>query len=79
MYVAACMCVPQACWNSRKSEGGIRSPGTEVTVGCKTPCGYLKPNLDPLQEQQMLLPTEPYFNGESYLILVSWDSAIWGC
>lgn len=45
----------------RPQEGeDIKSPGTEVTVNCRWPCGSRELNLSPIQEQQMLLSAEPH-------------------
>ena len=59
------MCVFSACtvyhmcalclW---KSGGGIRSPETRVTDGCE-PTAVLGIELGPLEEQYMILTTEP--------------------
>ena len=38
---------------------GVRSPGTGVTDSCELPCGCWELNLGPLQEQHVLLTTEP--------------------
>jgi hypothetical protein len=39
----------------RKANGS----GTGVRDGCGPPCGFWEPDLGPLQEQQVLLTTEP--------------------
>lgn len=44
---------------SQRPEVGIRSPGTGITEDYELPCGCWNPNLDPLQEQQRILTTEP--------------------
>ena len=36
----------------------VGSPGTGVMDGCKPPCGCWELNLDPLEEQPVLLTTE---------------------
>lgn len=58
MYIGvlpACMfsniCVPGA-------DEHIRSPGTRVKDGCELPCGCWVLNLNPLDEQPVLLNTE---------------------
>lgn len=58
MYVclSTCMQSPQ-----RPAEG-IRSPGTGVTDGYKPPCVFWELNLGPLEEQWVLLTTEPAQN-----------------
>lgn len=33
--------------------------GTKITDDCEPPCGCLEENPDPLQEQQVLLTSEP--------------------
>lgn len=47
--------------------GQERSPDIRVMIGCKLPFDYWKPNLGPLQEQQVLLPTEPNLQYEGHL------------
>lgn len=37
----------------------LNLPKTEVADGHELPCGYWKLNLDPLEEERMLLPTKP--------------------
>ena len=56
----ACGHVYHVCaWCLRRSEDGIRSPGTGVKSGCESPCGCWVLKLGPLQEQHVLLSTEP--------------------
>ena len=38
---------------------GARSPATGVTDSCELPCGYWELNPGPLEEQPVLLTTEP--------------------
>ena len=38
---------------------GDRCPGTGITDSCGLPCGCWELNLDPLEEQPVLLTTEP--------------------
>lgn len=42
-------------WCPWGSEGGIRSPSTVATDGCKLPCWCWEPNLGLRQKQQELL------------------------
>jgi hypothetical protein len=49
------MCLQYPC----RSEEGIGFPGTEVTDGCELPRVYWELNLGPLEEQSVLLTTEP--------------------
>lgn len=51
IYICVTMCMPSAQWNQKRTFG---SPGTRVTDGCKLRCSWWKPNLCPLQEQQIL-------------------------
>lgn len=46
-------------WYPQKSEEGIKFPGTGVTVGWEPRCGCWEPNPVPLEEQSVLLFTEP--------------------
>ena len=62
MCVCECLCV--ACAHEYKypwrPEGTIRSPRAGVTIGCELPSvGAGKANLDPLQEQLVLLIIDP--------------------
>ena len=49
------------CRVPRRSEEGIgySNPGTGVTGGCESPRGCWEPNLDPLQQLQVFLASEP--------------------
>lgn len=47
------------CLVSVKARKGVESPGIEVTECCEPPCGSWEPNPRPLEEQPMLLATEP--------------------
>ena len=38
---------------------GVRSPGTGIKDSCELPCGYWELNSGPLEEQPVLLTTEP--------------------
>lgn len=68
MHIPECMRVCAICCRSPwKSEEGARSSGPEVAFSFESPCGFLKPHSNPLQEQQMLL-LELYFK----LVLASW-------
>jgi hypothetical protein len=54
------MYVQHVCaWYPWRLEEGVRSPGTGVKDACETPHGCWESNPDPLQEQQVLLVTEP--------------------
>lgn len=58
-FVHIYVCIPCVWLVPKMLEKGIRSPGNEVIDGCKPPyrCGELNPGL--LQEQQVLLNTDP--------------------
>ena len=43
----------------RKSEDGVKYPGTGVTDGCEPLYGCWESNLGPLKEQPLLLTSEP--------------------
>ena len=43
----------------QRPEEGIRSLGTGVTGGCELPCGCWELNPGPLEEQPVLVTTEP--------------------
>lgn len=43
----------------RRPEVGMPSPGTGITEDYELLCDCWDPNLDPLQEQQMILTSEP--------------------
>jgi hypothetical protein len=63
MYVSASPACMYVCyvhaWYPRSSEEGIQSPGMEVIDTYEPPCGCPELNPDPLQEQKVLLTTEP--------------------
>lgn len=42
-----------------RSEDSMESPGTEVTDDCEPPYGFCEPNSGPVEEQLVLLTTEP--------------------
>jgi hypothetical protein len=46
----------------QRPEEGIGAPGSEVTSSGEPLCGFWEPNLDPLQELQMLLTPESSFH-----------------
>lgn len=46
-------------WCLQRPRKGIRYPGTGVTKGCELLCGCWDPYLNPLQEQQVFLTSEP--------------------
>jgi hypothetical protein len=46
-------------WYRKKSKGGVTSPETEVADSCELPFGCQESNPDPLEEQTVLLTTEP--------------------
>ena len=52
------MC-PMCTWVVQRAEEGIRCPRTEVADGCELPCWCQELNPSPLQEQPVLLTTEP--------------------
>lgn len=52
------LCVPQACL-VHEVRRWYWIPGTGVMVRCESPCGCWELNSVSLQEQQMLLTTEP--------------------
>jgi hypothetical protein len=57
----ACMSLHHECgWSAWGSEESIRSPGPGVTYGCEPPCGCWELYLGPLEEQLVLLITEPH-------------------
>lgn len=52
------MCLPGA-FKGRKRVSDLLD--LELQVGVESSCGFLKKNPGPLQDQQVLLSTEPYF------------------
>lgn len=52
-------CTPHAC--SAHTEGGITSPRTGVTNGCKWPCRCWDLNSGPTNKGPVLLPAKPSF------------------
>lgn len=67
----ACVSVHYLCarclW---RPEEGLGFSGTAVTDGCKPPCGCWELNSGSLEEQLMLLATEPSLQSLRLLILV---------
>lgn len=49
------MCMPGAL----KGQGSVGASGTGITGGCEVPWGCWEPNPGPLEEQRVLLATEP--------------------
>ena len=47
------------CLVPTEARRGASSPGTGAIASCEPPCGTWGPNPGPLEEQQMLLTTEP--------------------
>lgn len=71
MYIDfACLCVsvPTVCLCPWRPEAGVEAPGTGVTE-CEPPTRCWESNLDPLEEQPMLLTAEPtpQSNAENFL------------
>lgn len=61
-------------WCPWNSEEGVRSPGTEVTNGCKPPCECWQLNVDLPPKPQVLLtagssPQQPPFPAISHVLL----------
>ena len=54
-YILYTMCV----YCPLKPEEGVRTSGTGVMDGCRLPCGCWELNSGPLEEQPVLLTTEP--------------------
>jgi hypothetical protein len=52
----------------QRQEEGIGSPGTRIT-GCELPCRYWELNLDPQEEQPVLLTTEPFLQPPVFNLL----------
>ena len=55
MYV----CVPRVSGPQQGQKRSSDSPETRVMDGYELPCGYWELNSDPLEEQAVLLTTEP--------------------
>lgn len=64
MYISVlltCLYTYQMCaWCLQRSEEGVGSLGAEMSEmhGCEPPHGRCEPNLDPREEQQVLLATD---------------------
>ena len=59
IFIDFYMYIPHACLMPAEVRRGIRSPGTGVTDGWEPPCGCRELNSGPLEEQAMLLTSEP--------------------
>lgn len=67
-----CMYVHHMCaWSLKRPEEGLRSPGTVLQDDCKPPCRCWKLNLGTLEEQQVFITAEPFFQPLVYEIFVS--------
>ena len=71
MFLPACVsvCCFGAWWPLRPEEG-TESPGTSVTAGFKLPYGSWELNLDALEEQGVLLTTEPFYQPQELVFCV---------
>lgn len=58
-------------WSSLRTEKGVRAPGTGVTHDCEPPCGCWDSNPGPLEEQLVLLTTEPSLQPQGLSLLYS--------
>jgi len=59
-----------------ETEEGIRFPGTSIIGTCDLPCECWEPNPGPLQEQQVLLISEPSIFTVYILLSLFW---FWFC
>lgn len=74
--LTACMSVHSGyAWYPGGPEEGIRSPETGIADNGKQPGGCWELNLDPLQEQQLFLTSEPPVQPQVRILLLnhSWD------
>ena len=55
-------------WCLWRSEDGIRSPGSGVADSCEPPCGGWDLNPGPLEEQPVILTTEPPPQSQAYML-----------
>lgn len=60
-----------------KTEQGFRSPRIGFTEGCKTPCRCWESNKGPLEEQPVLLTTEPLLQSLLFLIKLQRPLSFW--
>lgn len=52
------------------SEEGVGSPGTGIAGGYEAPCGCWEVNLSPLEQQPVLLTTEPYLHLQNHVLKI---------
>ena len=65
------MSVPlMPAWCPWRPEEDVRSSGIGVTDGDELPCGCWESNLDPLEEQPVLLTIEPSLQTRRHVIFV---------
>ena len=64
--IHVCLCITYMQYPKE----GIRSPETGVTDHCELPCVCLESNLRPLQEQPVLLITEPSLQALTALLFI---------
>jgi hypothetical protein len=62
-------------WCLQWPEQGVRSPGAGITDHCEPPCRCWELNPGPLQEQPVLLTTEPSFQLPKSVLLVVGDDS----
>ena len=62
----AFIAVQHVCIVLQRPEEGIESSGTGLTGDCEPPSGCLELNSGPLEDQLVLLTTEPAFQPPDY-------------
>jgi len=60
-------CVPHCAWYQWMPEENVRSPETGVTASCKLPFGSWELNLGSLEDEPVLLTSEPSFQSHDEL------------
>lgn len=72
MYIYFCACLSLCATHvqcQESLEDSVRSPGTRVTNGCEMPCRCWEPNPGSLQDQQVLLNSEPSLQPQFHVSL----------
>lgn len=62
--------MPQPSAFEGGSEEGVGSPGTGIAGGYEVPCGCWEVNLSPLEQQPVLLTTEPSLHLQNHILKI---------
>lgn len=66
---------PHECLVSEETRGGHWSPGTEIIAGLCLLCRSWELKLNPLREEKILIPAEPFLLPQQYYFYYFWECA----